>query len=228
MRTVVTLAAVTTLLLIGRPAAAQDVVAGWQGDNTAGYAFVAPSFGVPIAPSQSVVVKATASFLYYNSQANGPTDVTAPGGAVAVGYRVNTSRLNVAMFGGFEQRRIHDRAERGASASGEMFLSATRLIQISALGNFAQANRYTWLRAGAKRQLTNTQFTGPHALSAGVEATAEGNRDVTTYGFGGVLEHAWLKANLSLQFRAGYSTSSFQFGPDQRKAYFGFGFYRRL
>ncbi|HET9831516.1 MAG TPA: hypothetical protein VFP91_07400 [Vicinamibacterales bacterium] len=194
----------------------------------AGYAFIAPSAGFPITASQSFVLKATASFLYYNSQADGPTDVTAPGAAMAAGYRINSRRVNMAIFGGFERRKVRDGWEQGGSASGEMFVSATALTQISALGNFAQANRYAWLRAGAKRQLTNTSFKGPRALSAGIEATAEGNRDVTTYGIGGVIEHAWLRAGVSVQVRAGYSTSSFQTGPEQHKRYFGFGLYRRL
>jgi hypothetical protein len=228
MKPATTVIAIATLLLVSDFAAGQDVVAGWEGGNRAGYAFVAPSAGFAITSSQSLVVKATASFLYYNSQAEGPTDVTAPGGGLAFGYRASGRKANVAVFGGLEQRRVRDGWERGASASGEMFLSATSLTQISALGNFAQANRYTWVRLGAKRQLTNTSFRGTRALSAGVEATAQGNRDVTTWELGGVLEHAWLRPGLSFQLRAGYSTSSFQTGPDQHKTYFGFGLYRRL
>jgi hypothetical protein len=219
---------VAVLILGGRFAAAQDVVTGWQGDRMAGYAFVAPSAGFPITASQAFVLKATASFLYYNSQADGPTDVTAPGAAMAAGYRISTRRVNMAVFGGFERRKVRDGWEQGGSTSGEMFVSATALTQISALGNFAQANRYAWFRAGAKRQLTNTTFKGARALSAGIEATAEGNRDVTTYGIGGVIEHAWLRAGVSVQVRAGYSTSTFQTGPEQHKTYFGFGLYRRL
>jgi cellulose biosynthesis protein BcsS len=228
MKAVTAVIAVATLFVVSDVAAGQDVVAGWEGGNTAGYAFIAPSAGFALTSSQSLVMKATASFLYYNSQAEGPTDVTAPGGGMAFGYRANTRRVNIALFGGLEQRRIHNGWERGASASGEVFLSTTPLTQISALGNFAQANRYTWLRLGTKRQLTNTSFTGARAISAGVEATAQGNRDVTTWELGGVLEHAWLRPGLSLQFRAGYSTSSFQTGPDQHKTYFGLGVYRRL
>jgi hypothetical protein len=220
--------ALATLLSTSRPAVAQDVVAGWQGDNVRGYAFVAPTAGFDMTSSQFVLLRATASFLYYNSQSDGPTDVMAPGGAVAVGYRISAPRVSLTMFGGFERRRIHHGWEQGASASGEMFFSATRLTQLSALGSFAEANRYTWVRAGAKRQLTNTNFSGSRALSVGAEVTAEGNRDVTSYEFGGLFEHAWLRAGMSMQFRAGYSRSAFQTGPDQQKPYFGIGIYRRL
>lgn len=220
--------AVAALLAAAHPARAQDVVAGWEGDNTAGYAFIAPTAGMHLTPSQSVVLRATASLLYYNSQADGPTDVIAPGGAAAIGYRLSKGRVNMAMFGGFERRRIHRDWEQGPSASGEMFLSASRLTQVNALGAFAQANRYMWVRTGAKHQFTNTDFSGPRAFSIGVEATGQGNRDVTTYQLGGVFEHAWLRAGASLQFRAGYSLSTFPAGSEQRKPYFGIGMYRRL
>jgi hypothetical protein len=216
------------LVTVSHPSAAQDVVAGWEGDGTAGYAFVAPTAGIPVTASQSVLFRATASFLYYNSLADGPTDVRAPGGAVVIGYRWHDSRANLAVFGGFERRRIHRRWEEGVAASGEMFLSATRLTQVSALVSYAQANRYTWVRAGAKHQLTNTDFSAPRSVSVGIEATAQGNRDVTNYELGAVLEHAWLRADTSVQFRAGYSRSAFPSGADQRKPYFGIGIYRRF
>jgi hypothetical protein len=180
-----------------------------------------------LSSEHAVQVRTTASFLYYNSHAHGPTDVAAPGGTVAVGYRLSASRVNLALFGGFEGRRFDHGWEEGPSASGELFVSATRLMQFSALGNFTNADRYTWARVGVKRQVTNTTFES-RAISIGLEATGQGNRDVTTYELGGVLERAWLQTGMSVQFRAGWSVSQFPTGPDQRRPYFGVGVYRRL
>jgi hypothetical protein len=229
MRLVVRIAGTLLMLVAGAwPSAAQDIVVGWEGDNGAGYAFVAPTAGFHVTPAQSLLVRASASMLYYNSQADGPTDVTAPGGAVAVGYRVSHPRVSAALFAGFERRRINQGWEQGPAVSGELFASATRLTQLSALGNFAQANRYAWARVGAKRQLTNRDFRGPHAISVGIEATGQGNKDVSTVALGGLLEHAWFHGGASLQFRAGYSVSTFHTGPDQRTLYVGAGIYRRF
>ena len=220
--------AAAALAALDRPAAAQDVVAGWEGGNSSGYAFVAPTARVPLTQAQSIVLRGTGSMLYYNSQADGPTDVTAPGAAAAIGYRFTGSRVNMTFLGGFERRYVHRVAEEGPAGSAEVFVSATRVTQVSALATYADAHRYSWGRVGLKRQLTNTGFTGPRAVSAGIEATAQGNVDVTTYQLGGVFEYAWLKAGVSIQIRGGASTSRYATGPDRQRPYVGFGLYRRL
>jgi hypothetical protein len=211
-----------------RHASAQDVVAGWEGGDSSGYAFVSPSARIPVTMTQAVLLRATASYLYYNSQADGPTDVMAPGAAAAAGYRFAGSRVNLAVLGGFERRRVEGTWEQGAAGSVELFVASTRLTQISALGTYAQAHRYSWSRVGLKRQFTNTAFTGSRTLSAGVEASAQGNVDVTSYQLGGVLEHAWLRSGMSIQVRGGLSTSRYAAGPDKGRPYIGVGIYRRL
>jgi hypothetical protein len=215
---------------------AQDIVAGWEGDNTRGYVFIAPTASVDLGSSQAILLRGTGSFLYYGSQADGPTDVTAPGASAAVGYRVSGSRVNASVLAGFEERRIQRRLsggraydwEGGPSLSGELFVSASSLTQVSALANYGQANRYSWMRVGVKRQLSNTTFTGKRAVSVGVELTGQGNRDVTQYQLGGVFELGWLSARSSLQIRTGYAKSIFTDASTEARPYLGIGIYRHL
>jgi len=224
------------LVGVAKGGIAQDVVAGWEGDDTRGYVFIAPTASFDLGSSQAILLRGTGSFLYYGSQADGPTDVTAPGASVAIGYRVSGSRVNASLIGGFEERRIqrrqaNDRSntwEHGASLSGELFVSASSLTQVSALANYGQANRYGWTRLGVKRQLTNTRFTGRRAVSMGLEMTGQGNRDVRQYQLGGVFELGWLAARSSLQIRTGYGRSVFTDGARESRPYLGIGIYRRL
>jgi hypothetical protein len=223
------------LALIATPelVRAQDVVAGWEGDDTRGYVFVAPTAAIDVSPSQALLLRASGSFLYYGSEADGPTDVTAPGASVALGYRLRRSRVSAAVMGGYEMRRVRrassdlpDAWERGASASGELFVAATALTQVSAIATYGAAHRYVWSRAGVKRQMTNTDFSGRRAVSVGLEVTAQGNRDVRTDQLGMVVELAWLGAQTSLQLRSGYARSEFPDGRRQGRPYLGFGVYR--
>lgn len=233
-RLLVSFGAVVALAVTAEGAAAQDVVAGWEGDDRRGYVFVAPTAAVDVSPSQSLLLRVSASLLYYGSEADGPTDVTAPGASVGIGYRFRTARVSAAVVGGYEVRRIRRSSsilqphawERGGSASGELFVAATRLTQFSAMAAYGAANRYVWSRAGLKQQITNRDFSGPRAISLGLEATAQGNRDVTTYQLGTVVEWTWLSAESSLQLRAGYGRSEFPDGREQNRPYLGVGLYR--
>ena len=114
--TELTISLAMAVVSLAPPAAAQDVVVGWEGGESSGYAFVAPSARIPLSGSQAIVVRGTGSYLYYNSQADGPTDVMAPGVAGAIGYRFTRSRVSLSAFGGFERRYVdqHARSVRHA------------------------------------------------------------------------------------------------------------------
>ena len=228
------LAMAAAIVLSARAGLAQNVVGGWEGDDTQGYLFLTPTAALSLSPSQSLLVRGTASFLYYGSQLDGPTDVTAPGVSAMLGYRYANRVVSTSVAGGYEGRRVRRIGaagpgvtfERGASFAGELFTNVSTLTQINALASYGEANRYSWLRLGAKRQLTNTRFTGSRAVSLGVEATAQGNTDVTTYQLGGLYEIAWFGTRTSMQLRAGYSRSEFSSGAFQSKPYVGIGLYR--
>jgi len=232
------LIAITTALSVAaaEQASGQDIVTGWEGDTTHGYAFVAPTAAFDLSPSQSLLVRGSASYLYYASRLGGPTDVKAPGGAAVLGYRVTTPRVTGAVVAGFEARRIFRTTsvaspanwERGVSLSGELFVNPSRLTRLSALGNYGHAARYSWMRTSIQRQLSNQDFSGPRAVSLGAEFTAQGNRDVRGHQIGGVLEISWMAARSSLQIRGGYSQSQYSRGGHERTGYFGVGLYRHL
>lgn len=221
---------------VAAEASGQDIVTGWEGDTTRGYAFVAPTAAFTLSPSQSLLVRGSASYLYYASRLGGPTDVNAPGGAAMLGYRITTAQVNAAVVGGFELRRIFRATsvaapadwEHGLSLSGELFVNASRLTRLSALGNYGQAARYSWMRTGIQKQLSNRDFSGPRAVSLGAEFTAQGNQDVRGYQIGGVFEISWMAARSALQIRAGHSQSTFSRGGHERRGYLGIGLYRHL
>jgi hypothetical protein len=233
-RLLVGLGILVALIATAEVVAAQDVVAGWEGDDTRGYLFVAPTAATDLSASQSLLLRASASLLYYGSEADGPTDVRAPGVSLGIGYRLRKARVSAAVTGGYEVRRVHRTSspslphawEGGGSASGELFVAATRLTQVSAMAAYGAANRYVWSRAALKQQVTNRNFSGRRAVSLGVEATAQGNRDVSTYQVGTVVEWAWLGARSALQLRAGYGRSEFPDGRRQDRPYLGLGLYR--
>jgi hypothetical protein len=217
-------------------ASGQELVGGWEGGPANGYSFIAPVFSIPGSGPHSFVVRPTASFLYYNYRdSGGMTDVTSPGIGVLLGYRLRTRRLTLTAGPGVEARWDHrrfadgttlDKPQLGATAQAEAFFQANPLTNLNLIGSYGQANRYTWIRGGLKRQVTNRNFKAPTALLLGPEITAQGNRDARQYQAGAVMELAFLRAHGSVQFRSGYARLEFRDASVKVRPYFGVGLYR--
>ncbi len=222
--------------LLPSAASGQEFIAGWEGEASRGYAFASPVLSMRLGAHDALVVRGAASYLYYRfPDAGGPTDVTSPGIAGGLAYRVRSARLSATVGSGFELRQTLRRpaagassrtTERGLTIQGEVFFQATPLTNLNAIVSYDQANRYLWARSGVKRQLTNTRFTGPTALGLGAEITVQGNNDGQAYQAGAVLALDLLRARGSLQVRGGYARLQYPAGPSESRPYVGVGVYR--
>ena len=224
-------------MTVCRVANAQEVAAGWEGDERRGYAFTAPTVSFPLAESHALVFRASVSFLYYEYPLfDGQVVVTSPGVGGGIGYRLQSRHVNATVTTGYEVRetqraepaRTLKAEERGPYAAAEVFVSAGSLTKISTIANYGQANFYKWVRSSVTRQLTNTRFEHPRAIGAGLDVTIAGNRDLLTEQFGGVFVWDWFRAKGSLQLRAGYSRSLSSGALVDRHPYVGAGFYRHF
>lgn len=226
------------LVLLPPLAKAQELVAGWEGGPSNGYAFVSPIFTVPSSGRNMFLIRPTVSDLYYNFRdVGGFTDVTSPGAAIQVGYRLQTPRLTFTIGPGFEVRWDHRRfasgqtlntTQIGATVEGDAFFQATSLTNLNIISSYEGPNHYFWTRAGIKRQITNTSFLQPVGLSIGGELTGQGNHDTHQFEAGGMLELGLPRTHSSLQFRVGYARLWFVDGSTDSRPYFGVGFYHRF
>jgi len=220
--------------LMSSACVAQELVAGWEGEASQGYTFVTPMFTVAGSDRQALLVRPSVSFLYYDiGTGESEQNVRSPGAAIGLGYRVSGPRASFAVTPGIEIRRTtrirqagtSDVIERGATIQSELFVHPTGATQISALGSYGRANRYTWLRGGVMQQVKQNATVG---IGIGVEGTVQGNADFQTIQAGLATEWTVRRAALSIQARAGYARhSEGNAGPVDR-AYFGIGFYRRF
>ncbi|MBI4421366.1 MAG: cellulose biosynthesis protein BcsS [Gemmatimonadetes bacterium] len=229
------MATVALLSLLSDAASGQELIAGWEGDRDRGYAFVNPVLSVRLGAHHALVVRGAASYLYYQfPDLSGPTRVTSPGLAAGVAYRVRGPRVTATIGPGFELRRTERRpmggararvTERGMTVQGDVFFQPTPLTSVSVIVSYGHANRYFWSRAGLKRQVTNTRFTGRMAWGLGVEGTAQGNEDARAYQVGALVALELLRARGSVQVRGGYTRLAYPSGTAEARPYAGAGTY---
>jgi hypothetical protein len=229
---------IACLVLISPRAWSQELVTGWEGGPSNGYAFVSPIFTAPISKENLFLVRPTVSYLYYNfPDVGGTTDVSSPGTAVQIGYRLQLPRLTFTIGPGVEVRwerrnlgsgSTINTTQIGATAEADAFFQATSLTNLNIISNFETANHYFWTRAGIKRLITNTNYSKPVGLSIGIDLTGQGNHDLHQLEAGGLLELGFPRANSSMQFRVGYDHQWFANNSANAKPYFGVGFYHRF
>lgn len=217
--------------------AASEWIGGWEGSADRGYSFISPVLTLRDTPARALLLRASASYLYYAlPEAGGETDVTSPGVALGVAYRKKLRRGSITFGPGYEVRDTQrtrgafteSEREQGFTFQGDIFYQPAPLDTWFAIGSYGQANQYVWSRGGYKRQVTNRTFQGPRALGIGVELTAQGNEDLRALQGGGFLDLSFLRSATSLQFRAGYSDTEYDTGETTSEPYFGIGFYRRF
>ena len=237
MRTRFIVLSISAITLLGTAAHAQEVAAGWEGDDQRGFAFASPSTGIALSPSQALVLRASGSYLYYGYvEENGRVTVESPGAGGAIGYRVQGRNVNATMTVGFELRnnirtgpRLSSTTLRGGPyAAAEVFAAAGPLNRISTIANYGRADRYLWLRSSFTRQLTNRRFEKARAIGVGVDVTVAGNEDLRSEQLGGVLVWDWFRSKASLQVRAGYSQSQSAGSLVERRPYVGAGLYHHF
>lgn len=226
----------TLFLLHAASSAGQEIVTGWEGTSSRGYAFVSPAATFQRSDQFSWIVRGAASYLYYHLPENGGTTrVRSPGESLGVALRYSAPQITATIGTGYEIRQTTRRfksgeesrqTERGVIVQGDVFYQATPLTTLSALASYGEANHYVWARGGIKRQITNFDNQGSTTLHVGAEITGQGNKDGRTDELGGLFEVAYPRENGSLQFRAGYSRLRNPDGSRESKPYFGIGAYR--
>jgi hypothetical protein len=214
----------------------QEVVAGWEGASSRGYAFVSPAITFQRGESISWVLRAAASYLYYDfPEGGGKTDVRSPGESLGVALRYSAPGISATIGPGYEVRQTRRRFasgaetktnEHGVIVQGDIFVQATPRTILSAIVSYGDANRYYWARGGVKQQITNFDNQNATTLHVGAEITGQGNNDSKSAQLGGLFEIAFPRSQGSLQFRSGYSRIENSDGSRESRPYFGVGLYR--
>jgi len=215
--------------------AAHELVMGWEGSSTNGYALLNPVITVQRGEQISWLARASISYLYYDSRdATGVTKVQSPGESLGIAVRYSGNRLSATFGPGYEIRQTRHRFasgletktnERGTIYQGDVFFQATPLTNLSVIGSYGQVNKYFWVRGGAKRQISNFDNQGNITIHAGVEATRQGNYDLHTTQIGVVLETAYPRLPAALQFHLGRTESDFADGTRDSGIYLGISSY---
>jgi hypothetical protein len=223
-------------VLPARSATAQEVVTGWEGSASRGYAFVSPAAPFSTRGQFSWLVRGTLSYLYYDfADQGGRTEVRSPGESVAVSLRYSSPQITGSIGLGYEVRQTRRRLaagdqtrenETGVVVAGDVFYQATPLVNLSAIASYGDANHYKWARIGAKRQISNFDNRDSRTMHAGVEVTGQGNSDGRSVQVGGLFEIAFPRDHASLQFRTGYSRQNNPDDSHESRPYFGVGYYR--
>lgn len=222
-----------------RPAGAGEIelIAGWEGSTARGYGFISPVWTMAGGKHFAIKPRASISHLYYNLPSPaGTTEVTSPGASAALGINLRSSKVSFTVAPGYEVRRTSrklpdgqavEAEERGPMLQSELFIQPSPLTTLFGIGSYGKANRYTWARAGVKRQLSNRDYKGRAAFGAGVEVTAQGNFESRARQAGVLIELAFPRSHASLQLHAGYGASEYESSAEEMEPYFGLGFYRR-
>lgn len=218
------------------------LIGGYEWDtHGSSYGFLGPQYTHRFGSGNVAwTARVFGNYLTYEfSDTTKTTEVKSPGGSASVGLKFGTKdffavsagpsiawrKTTVTTNAGVETKT--DETRTGANIGGEISVSpGPNNIQV--LGNFNTTDDYAWGRVGAKTQLTNRSWTDKNALFLGVEAIAQGNDDIKSIQFGGLIEVNHVPAQLSLMFRAGYKRSSFDVGADKTGPYFGINLYKRL
>jgi hypothetical protein len=227
--------AATAGLVYAPASIGHEVVAGWEGSAGRGYTFVAPALTLHRSEQLSWILRGSLSYLYYDfPEAGGVTEVRSPGQSLGLALRYAAPRFTATVGPGYEVRQTRkdlatggeiDDNEYGITLEGNVFIQATPRTVVSLLASYGEANEYYWARGGVKQQVGGS---GADAIAwhLGAELTSQGNEDVESRQLGGVLEAAFLRAQASLQLRAGYSRQENPDASRESDPYFGVGLYR--
>jgi hypothetical protein len=217
------------------------LIGGYEWDtHGSGYGFFGPAYTHPFGSNNVAwTARVFGNYLRYEfSDLTTTTKVRSPGGSASVGLKFGAKNYFAVSAGPSVSWRhttvtpnagaetTTDETRTGANFGGEISAGSANNLQI--LGNYNTTDKYAWGRVGLKTQVTNRTWKDSNALFLGVEAIAQGNQDITSTQFGGLVEINHVPARLSLMFRAGYKRSTFAVGDAKTGPYFGIGLYTRL
>ncbi len=226
-----TFAAAAAWILLIAPCAARETVTGFQGGPSTGEDFVAPIMSLKLDTKSSVVVRPTASYVYYGTRDDtGAMMTTAPQASFGIGYRFTGTKLVFDIGPAFEvlsQERktligkTTDQMLMGAAFATHLYYQATPFTSINVAANYDEANGYSWSHAAIKERVTDLEFQNAWALLLGADLTEQGNTAVRQLSAGGLLEFAFDKGETALLFRAGCAWLDFAGQSSNAGAYAG-------
>jgi hypothetical protein len=215
------------------------------------YGFFGPQWNRPLNDNVKLTARAYANWLKYEfDEAGGTTEVSGPGISTRVGLKFgDRNTFGVGAGPSFKWRNetfidasgneieiddsdgdgeIDDDMEIGFNVGADANLNPTSRDNIHAIVNYETVDEYLWSRLAYKRQITNLDWSAPWATSLGAEGILQGNEDITTWMFGGLVEFAHGPSRTSLMLRGGYKKSSFDTADDRTGAYVGVNLYKRI
>ncbi len=217
---------------------AQEVVVNYEGSPAVGYASIAPTFHVALYGPDSIIVRPTVSYLYYETRdTSGTVKFRSPGASVELGYLYSTPTFTFDIGPALEvlwqetvptAGPIARQTLFGVLAAGELSWQITPLTSFDLLANYDQNNRYFWSRTGLKERVTDRDFSGPMGLLLGAELTGQGNSNIQQYSAGPLVEIAFDSGHTSLQLRGGYSRIDYANHTSDSRPYFGAALYHQF
>jgi len=232
-------AVLATCVVSSEPAVAQEVVAAWEGNSFSGNGVLGTAFQIPMSTTSAIMVRPTASYLYYDVRQLGvvSTHVTAPSVSLGLGYRYSDGRVTFDIgpsvqvlwerrktVAGFSTEKTHV----GAGIASAVSLQFTPLTSVSLLAGYDTANKYFASRAGIKQRVTDFQLQKPWWLLVGAEVIGQGNDEAHQISAGGLTELAFDQGRSALQLRAGYSWFNYPDHSKIERPYVGAGLYHRF
>ncbi|HEY6866659.1 MAG TPA: cellulose biosynthesis protein BcsS [Candidatus Eisenbacteria bacterium] len=221
-------------------AAALEGLGGWEGDGFGqGYGFLALGAIIPARSNASIMVRAQASYLYYDFESSGATTrVISPGATLLAGVRFAGERGSLALAGGGEARRERRQPPAPAAETWDTPTGGVGQLEADAalaprwhvtlIANYAGAARYLFSRAALRWQATNPDWSRPTTMTCGLELTGQGNDETRGVQGGALADLALVPRRLSLAVHGGYKDAWSPGERHRRGAYFGAGFYRRF
>ncbi len=193
-----------------------EVTAGWSGNATQGYGFVAAQPALARNEEASFVLRASVSQLYYTFDNLGvETRVDSPGASIGPGFVYAPGDVSLGAAVAFEIRRPTEKpvdgpettdTELGATLATNLYWRPGHRSALYGILSFSGANEYLWSRAGFMQQVIPMFRTDTAAaLWIGPDITTSGNEDTRLLEFGGTLEVPVRKINMSFNVRGGYA-----------------------
>ena len=218
--------------------AAQEVIAGWEGNSFSGNTAVTAAFTIPLSQTSAIMIRPATSYLYYDVRQIGLlTKVSAPAVSLGIGYRYSDTHVTFdispavqvlwerrKLIGGMttETRRV------GAGIASGLSYQVTPLTSLNLLAGYDTSNKYFTSRAGIKQRVTDLNLQKPWWLQVGAEIIAQGNNDARQVSGGGLAEIAFDQGKSALQLRAGYSWFTYPDHSKLERPYLGAGLYHRF
>jgi hypothetical protein len=246
-------AAPATVAQAADPASYWEVIGGMEfAADGLFYGFVGPQWNRSLNDTTRLTARAYANWLKYEyDSAGGTTEVSGPGVSTRIGLKFERGRNTFgigagpsfkwrdATFVGLNGNEIEDDdldddgeadedMEIGFNVGADASLNPSSRDNIHLIVNYETVDKYLWTRGAYKRQITNLNWQGPWATSLGAEAIMQGNDDITTLMFGGLVEFAHGPSRTSLMVRGGWRQSSFDDADDRSGAYVGVNLYKRI